>query len=136
MTTSSTSTSLSTASIIEQIAPLIVVLVVPLLVLYGRNYFHQFALHMLAVASSALPWNWSSIYEHGSVPLRPKKKLAVHTRSEELAARADGRSGEYPFHMRALSLWTYSNATHMAHQMAKRVCYTPGSLIFLERIAS
>jgi len=95
MTTTSTPTSLSLDSLIEQLAPLIVLLFVPLLVLYGRNYFRQFAIHMLAVASSALPWNWSSIYEHGPISPKPDKKLKlpIRTRAEQLAARTDGRSG-------------------------------------------
>ena len=95
MTTTSTSTSLSLDSLIElleQLAPLIVLLFFPLLILYGRNYLHQFAFHMLAVASSALPWNWSSIYEYGSVSPKPNKKLPIRTRTEQLAARTDGRS--------------------------------------------
>jgi hypothetical protein len=80
-------------SVIEQLAPLVVVLLIPLLVLYGRNYFRQFAFHMLAVASSALPWNWTSIYEHGFASPRPKKNLPIRTRVEQLAARTDARSG-------------------------------------------
>lgn len=95
MTTTFTSTFLPLDTLIEQsaeqLAPLIVLLFVPLVVLYGRNYFRQFAIHMLAVASSALPWNWSSTYEHGSVSPNPDK--TIRTRAEQLAARTDGRSG-------------------------------------------
>jgi|SRR5712675_2454499 len=89
------STYLSTESAIEQLAPLVVVIVLPLLVLYGRNYTREFALHMLAVASSVLPWNWSSIHEHehGSVLSHPKTKTPIRTRAEQLAARGDSRSG-------------------------------------------
>jgi hypothetical protein len=93
MTTTSTSTFLSLDSVIEQLAPLIVLFVIPFLVLYGRNYFRQYAFHMLAVASSALPWNWSSIYERGPVSPKPTKKLLIRTRAEQLAARTDGHSG-------------------------------------------
>jgi hypothetical protein len=93
MTTTSTSTSLSLDSFIEQVAPLIVLLIVPLLVFYGRNHLRQYAFHMLAVASSALPWNWSSIYEHGPVSSKPKKKLPIRTRAEQIATRTDGHCG-------------------------------------------
>jgi len=51
---------------------------------------------MITVASSALPWNWSSIHEHGSIIAKPKKKPAVRTRAEQLATRTDGRSGTSP----------------------------------------
>jgi ubiquitin carboxyl-terminal hydrolase 1 len=80
-------------SAVGQLAPIVVLLAVPLLVLYGQNYFREFALQMLAVASSALPWNWSSIYEHGPLSPNPKKKLPIRTRAEQLAARTDARSG-------------------------------------------
>lgn len=43
---------------------------------------------MLAVASSALPWNWS--YEHDSAPSDPKTDHPIRTRAEQLAARTDG----------------------------------------------
>jgi ubiquitin carboxyl-terminal hydrolase 1 len=92
-TTTTTTTTPSTDFALDQLAPLIFVLVVPLLVLYGRNYLSEFAFHMITVASSALPWNWSSIYEHGSIIAKPKKKPAVRTRAEQLAARTDGRPG-------------------------------------------
>jgi len=91
-----TTTTASTDFALDQLAPLVVILVLPLLVLYGRNYLSEFAFHMITVASSALPWNWSSIYEHGSIIAKPKKKPAVHTRAEQLAARADGRPGASP----------------------------------------
>lgn len=96
MTTTTTTTTTSTDFALDQLAPLIFVLVVPLLVLYGRNYLSEFAFHMITVASSALPWNWSSIYEHGSIIAKPKKKPAVRTRAEQLAARTDGRPGASP----------------------------------------
>lgn len=97
MTTTTTTTTTSTDFALEQLAPLVFVLVVPLLVLYGRNYLSEFASHMITVASSALPWNWSSVYEHGSIIATPKKKPAVRTRAEQLAARTDGRtSGASP----------------------------------------
>ncbi|KAF8506064.1 hypothetical protein F5888DRAFT_1791978 [Russula emetica] len=86
-----TTTTTSTDFPLDQLAPLVIVLVVPLLVLYGRNYLSEFAFHMITVASSALPWNWSSIYEHASIIAKPKKKPAVRTRTEQLAARTDGR---------------------------------------------
>jgi hypothetical protein len=47
---------------------------------------------MLAVASSALPWNWSSLYEHESGPSDPKNH-PIRTRAEQLAARTDGCPG-------------------------------------------
>lgn len=94
--TTTTTTTTSTDFPFDQIAPLVLVLVVPLLVLYGRNYLSEFAFHMITVASSALPWNWSSIYEHGSIIAKPKKKPAVHTRAEQVAARTDGRPGASP----------------------------------------
>lgn len=96
MTTTTTTATASIDFALDQLAPLVVILVLPLLVLYGRNYLSEFAFHMITVASSALPWNWSSIYEHGSIIAKPKKKPAVHTRAEQLAARADGRSGASP----------------------------------------
>jgi hypothetical protein len=91
-----TTTTTSNDFPLDQLAPLVIVLVVPLLVLYGRNYLSEFAFHMITVASSALPWNWSSIYEHGSIIAKPKKKPAVRTRAEQLAARTDGRPGASP----------------------------------------
>jgi hypothetical protein len=91
--TTTTTTTTSTDLALDQLAPLVLVLVVPLLVLYGRNYWSEFAFHMITVASSALPWNWSSVYEHGSIISKPKKKSAVRTRAEQLAARTDGRPG-------------------------------------------
>jgi hypothetical protein len=84
---------LSPQSVIEQIAPLVVVILIPIFVLYGRNYFRQLIPHMLAVASSALPWNWSSIYDHGSVSLQTEKNHPIRTRAEQLAARNDDRTG-------------------------------------------
>jgi hypothetical protein len=97
MTTTTPKTTTSTDFALDQLAPLVLVLVVPLLVLYGRNYLGEFAFHMITVASSALPWNWSSIYEHGSIIAKPKKKPAVRTRAEQLAARTDGgRPGMSP----------------------------------------
>src|SRR6266852_2550535 len=94
MTTTTTTTSTDFA--LDQLAPLVLVLVVPLLVLCGRNRLGEFAFHMITVASSALPWNWSSIHEHGSIIAKPKKKPAVRTRAEQLATRTDGRSGTSP----------------------------------------
>lgn len=89
--TTTTTTTTSPDFALDQIAPLVLVLVIPLLVLYGRNYLSEFAFHMITVASSALPWNWSSIYEHGSIIAKPKKKPAIRTRAEQVAARTDGR---------------------------------------------
>jgi hypothetical protein len=93
MTTTTTTTTTSTDFALDQLAPLVIVLVVPLLVLYGRNHLCEFAFHMITVASSALPWNWSSMYEHGSIIAKPKKKPTVRTRAEQLAARTDGHPG-------------------------------------------
>ncbi|KAI9467316.1 hypothetical protein BJY52DRAFT_62586 [Lactarius psammicola] len=84
---------LSSISAIQQLAPLVVILVVPLFVLSGRNYLRSippFVSRMLAVASSALPWNWSSFYEHGPASSDPRKISPVRTRAEQLAARTDG----------------------------------------------
>ncbi|KAI0248815.1 hypothetical protein BJV78DRAFT_1276405 [Lactifluus subvellereus] len=48
---------------------------------------------MLAVASSTLPWNWSSIYEHGIVWSKSPKKHPIRTRAQQLAAKTnDGRT--------------------------------------------
>jgi hypothetical protein len=129
MTTTSTSTSLPLDSLIEQLAPLIVLLFVPLLVLYGRNYFRQFAVHMLAVASSALPWNWSSIYEHGSVSPEVNKKLPIRTRAEQLAARTDGRSGgmytsNLFISVRALAEYTPKLSPHGTSEGEKGLFYS------------
>ena len=90
---STTTTSTPTNSTLDQLAPLVIALVLafPLLVLYGRNYFGEFAFHMISVASAALPWIWSSLYEHGSGIAKPKKNHSVRTRAEQLAARSDGR---------------------------------------------
>ncbi|KAH9173358.1 hypothetical protein EDB89DRAFT_723545 [Lactarius sanguifluus] len=84
---------LSSVQAIQQLAPLVVIIVVPLFVLSGRNYLRpipQFVSRMLAVASSALPWNWSSFYEHGSTSSDPRKIPPIRTRAEQLAARTDG----------------------------------------------
>ncbi|KAH9071600.1 hypothetical protein EDB83DRAFT_2364878 [Lactarius deliciosus] len=84
---------LSSLQAIQQLAPLVVIIVVPLFVLSGRNYLRsipQFVSRMLAVASSALPWNWSSLYEHGSTLSDPRKIPPIRTRAEQLAARTDG----------------------------------------------
>ncbi|KAH8982431.1 hypothetical protein EDB92DRAFT_125397 [Lactarius akahatsu] len=84
---------LSSVQALQQLAPLIVIIVVPLFVLSGRNYLRSippFVSRMLAVASSALPWNWSSFYEHRSTPSDPRKILPIRTRAEQLAARTDG----------------------------------------------
>ncbi|KAH9002432.1 hypothetical protein EDB86DRAFT_2900014 [Lactarius hatsudake] len=84
---------LSSVQAIQQLAPLIVIILVPLFVLSGRNYLRsipQFVSRMLAVASSALPWNWSSLYEHGSTSSDPRKIPPIRTRAEQLAARSDG----------------------------------------------
>ena len=91
MTTTTTSTPTNFA--LDQLAPFVLVLVlaVSLFVLYGRNYLSEFAFYMISVASAALPWNWSSLYEHGSGISEPKKKQSVRTRAEQLAARTDGR---------------------------------------------
>lgn len=84
---------LSSVQALQQLAPLIVIIVVPLFVLSGRNYLRSippFVSRMLAVASSALPWNWSSFYEHGSTSSDPRKIPPIRTRAEQLAARTDG----------------------------------------------
>jgi hypothetical protein len=82
----------------QQFVPLVVVLAVPILVLFGQNYFRSipsFVLHMLAVASFTLPWNWSSIYEHGTI-LSKSTEHPIRTRAQQLAARtSDGRTGAY-----------------------------------------
>ncbi|KAH9983201.1 hypothetical protein BJV74DRAFT_47634 [Russula compacta] len=122
MTTTTTipvSSYLSSPFALEQLAPLLFVLAVPLFVLYGRNYFRKFAVHMLAVASSVLPWNWSSIYEHGAVSSQPKNKLPIRTRAEQLAARTDGRSeGEkslfYPGLVNISGTYCFMNSTMQA----------------------
>ncbi|KAI0298831.1 hypothetical protein BC826DRAFT_996827 [Russula brevipes] len=106
-------------SAVGQLAPIVVLLAVPLLVLYGQNYFREFALHMLAVASSALPWNWSSIYEHGPLSPNPKKKFPIRTRAEQLAARTDARSdGEkslfYPGLVNISGTYCFMNSTMQA----------------------
>lgn len=88
---STTTTSTPTNSALDQLAPLVLVIAVSLLVLYGRNYLSQFAFHMISVASAALPWNWSSLYGYGSGVSKPKKRHTVRTRAEQLAARTDGR---------------------------------------------
>src|SRR5258708_37739542 len=138
MTTTTTST--STNSPLDQLAPLVLVLFVPLLVLYGQNYFSQVAFHMISVASSALPWNWSSIYEHGSVISKPQMKNLVRTRAEQLAARTDGRPGASPIkHCNVSPRQTFESIifkSSMMHQKEKRVCSTPVSLIFPAPIAS
>ncbi len=87
---------LSSISALQQLAPLVVILVVPLFVLSGRIYLRSippFVSRMLAVASSALPWNWSSFYEYGSAPSDPRKIPPIRTRAEQLAARTDGCPG-------------------------------------------
>jgi len=125
---------------LDQLAPLVLVLVVPLLVLYGRNYFGQVDFHMITVASSALPWNWSSVYEHGSIISKPKKKLPVRTRAEQLAARTDRRPGASPVKLLFLSpgqtLKQSFPKPPMAHQKGRRVYSTPVSSIFPGHIAS
>jgi hypothetical protein len=88
---------LSSIPALQLLAPLFVILVVPLFVLSGRNHIrsiHPSVSRMLAVASSALPWNWSSLYEHNSTSSDPKNHL-VRTRAEQLAARTDGCPGTY-----------------------------------------
>jgi hypothetical protein len=93
---STTTTSSPTDSVLDQLAPLVIIIVIPLLVFYGQDFFSEFAFHMITVASAALPWNWTSFYEHGSVVSKPKKKHPVRTRAEQLAARTDGRPGASP----------------------------------------
>jgi hypothetical protein len=135
-----TTTTSSTDFALDQIAPLVLVLVVPLLVLYGQNYLSEFAFHMITVASSALPWNWSSIYEHGSIIAKPKKKPAVRTRAEQLAARTDGRSGASPrqtlFVSPRQTVRQSFQKSPMVHRKEKRVYSTLVSLIFPDHIAS
>ena len=139
MTTTKTTTT-STDFPFDQLAPLVLVLVVPLLVLYGRNYFSEFAFHMITVASSALPWNWSSIYEHGSIIAKPKKKPVVRTRAEQLAARTDGRPGASPIKTSYVSpIQTLKHSfpkSPVMHWREKKVYSTLVSLIFLGHIAS
>ena len=89
----STTTTSIPNSVFDQLAPLVIVLVVPLLVFYGQTYFSDFVIHMISVASAALPWNWTSVYEHGSGVSQPRTKHPVRTRAEQLAARTDGRPG-------------------------------------------
>jgi hypothetical protein len=95
-------TYLASNTTFQQFVPLVILLTVPLLVLVGRNYFRcisSFALHMLAVASSTLPWNWLSAYEHGTILSKSTKKHSIRTRAQQLAARPDnGCTGAYGTH--------------------------------------
>ena len=134
-----TTTTTSNDFALDQIAPLVLVFVVPLLVLYGRNYLSEFAFNMITVASSALPWNWSSIYEHGSIIAKPKKKPTVRTRAEQLAARTDDRPGASPIKQhRIFRLYgnNHFQKLPMMHRKWKRVYSTPASSIFPGHIAS
>lgn len=127
-------TFLSSNPALQQLVPLVVVLAFPLLVLFGRNYFRSvpsFVFHMLAVASSTLPWNWSSIYEHGIVWSKSPKKHPIRTRAQQLASRTnDDRTGAYCTLPSKPSKWS------IPLQKSRRSPYSiPGSLIFLEHIA-
>src|SRR6266404_775517 len=123
---------LSSTPALQQLAPLLVIIVVPLFVFFGRNYLcsiPQFASRMLAVASSALPWNWSSLYQHDSASSDANKKYPIRTRAEQLAASLGGACAQ------AVCAHVISN-TH-DYQTLRRVNHsTPDSLISLAHIAS
>ncbi|KAI0265072.1 hypothetical protein BC834DRAFT_880000 [Gloeopeniophorella convolvens] len=114
---------LSSSPALQQLAPLAVVFLIPLLVFAGRNYLRAFAsssFRMLAVINSALPWNWSSPHEHTH---KHRKKHAVRTRAGQLAAAerdADGLSDAekknlfYPGLVNISGTYCFMNSTMQA----------------------
>jgi ubiquitin carboxyl-terminal hydrolase 1 len=84
------------SELFRQVAPLIVIFVVPLFVLATNKYrrtlfspfrylFYQLTI-MLEVLSGVLPWNWYGGSRDKKVP---EKKKAIRTRAEQLASTSD-----------------------------------------------
>lgn len=97
-------TDLLANSTFHQVAPLLVVIIVPLLVLFTNRYKRvllsplRFLFHFVAMVLQGLgavfPWNWSTGSRERKVS--EKKKGVVRTRAEQIGLANGSTSGEYP----------------------------------------
>ncbi len=77
---------------LQQIAPLLVIILLPCLVLSVQPFFaplFRFCLMVLESLTLVLPWNWFTSSSSGSVK-KPRKKL-VRTRAEQQGLNGDAR---------------------------------------------
>lgn len=82
-------------SLLQQVAPLLAVVLIPVFVLSLVKHFDPLAssvLFMLSSLSAALPWNWGNSHSPPrSQPERPKKKKPLRTRADQLLANGDAK---------------------------------------------
>lgn len=80
---------------VQQVAPLVVIVILPLLVLASQSHFVRLFRQIYMVLESlalALPWNWrSGSSTSGSTAERNKlkKRTVVRTRADQVAANGD-----------------------------------------------
>ncbi|THH11079.1 hypothetical protein EW146_g8170 [Bondarzewia mesenterica] len=81
-------------SVLQQSAPLLVLILIPLFVLFIRGHLYSLvtaAAAMFTSLSSALPWNWGD--SHFASTDKHRKKKHVRTRAQQIAVNGDAKYG-------------------------------------------
>ncbi len=112
----------------QQIAPLVIILVVPTLVLFINSHRHTVAANVLMVFDTLaliLPWNWSENTSHGSGSSdRRKLKRKQHARSrDDQVARTSSQGTQ---RMCALGEPAMNGALDSSYDSSSEDGYYPG----------